>query len=81
MVWALLLPAMIVSDADNGRLGRDFALLWIPEVVLATSGALTSLILVGAVRRRSRHWTILLTPTALFLAVVIVTLSASARHR
>lgn len=38
LVWLFLLPALMISDADNGRFGRDMWLLWLPEFGSAATG-------------------------------------------
>lgn len=60
-VVALLLPALLINDADNGKLGHDLAYTWIPEVVLGLGAGLLCVWLAAAQHRKER-WSGLLWP-------------------
>jgi uncharacterized protein DUF2510 len=70
-VWVLLLPALLLNDADNGRFDHDLRVTWIPEFGLSTIGAMIcmAMLAIGPVRRPLAT----LVPPAVMLAAIIIT--------
>ena len=79
LLWVLLFPWIVVGDADNGRLSHDFWVVWIPEVGLALVGSVICLMMLAISGRRSRGWRLLAPPTAVLLALGLVTALAGTR--
>jgi hypothetical protein len=69
---AILLPLLVISDADNGQLNWDFTTLWLPDFVVAVGGAVTCLLALGYEKRRPDLWRILAIPVAAVVLVVLV---------
>ena len=44
-IWIFLSPALLLSDADNGRFAHDLRLVWLPKVALAVMGAVACLVI------------------------------------
>lgn len=71
-IFVLLLPSLLLNDADNGRFGHDLATIWAPEIGLAFAGAMYCLITLARAGARLRPW-MLVPPVLLVIAIVIVT--------
>ena len=72
-IWIFLLPALLVNDADNGRLGYDWSRIWLPELGLAAAGVVYCIVVLAGGGARPRAWT-LIPPAGLAVAVTIFTL-------
>jgi hypothetical protein len=70
-VWVLLLPALMLNDADNGRFDHDLRVIWIPEFGLSTAGAVICLAMLAI--GRARRGLATLVPPAVVLAAIIIT--------
>ena len=71
-VWVLLLPAMVISDADNGAFGHDFSTILVPEIGIACLGAVACIAGLQLERRGSDWWKALAAPAAAAAAVVVL---------
>lgn len=71
-IWILLLPALMINDADNGRFDYDLSRIWLPELGLAATGVMYCIVVLAACGARPRAWT-LITPAGLAAVVIIFT--------
>ena len=69
-VWVLLLPALMIGDADNGRFQYDLYRMWIPELGSAAAAVAYCIVVLAAGGGRPRPWTVV--PLAALAAVVII---------
>jgi len=67
-IWVLLLPALMINDADNGRFRYDLSRVWIPEFELAAVGVVYCVVMLAAGGAKPSPWT--LVPLAVLMAVV-----------
>jgi hypothetical protein len=67
-IWVLLLPALMIGDADNGRFQYDLYRMWIPELGSAAAAVVYCIIMLAAGGARPRPWTMI--PPAVLAAVV-----------
>jgi hypothetical protein len=79
-LWLVMLPLLVLNDADNGRAGHDFRTLWLPEFLPAVITATVCLVMVQVERRKPLRARLLALPTLLFVATVIVDAVAFASH-
>ena len=71
-VWVLILPLLLLSDADNGRFGHDLAVVWLPEVVVALAGGAASLAMLSVEDSRPAIWKVLAFPVLAATAVAVL---------
>lgn len=75
LVWLAIFPLLVVSDADNGRLGHDLAAVWLPEFSLGLLGAVVCLVFAFNQRAQARLGNrVLLAPAMAAAALVVATL-------
>lgn len=79
-LWVVMLPLLVVNDADNGRLGHDFRTLWVPEFIPAVITAVVCLIMVQAERRHPFGMKLLAVPCLLLVATIATATIAIAVH-
>lgn len=70
-VWVLVLPLLMLSDADNGRFGRDLATVWLPEIAIGLGAAVACMVMVRAERRRPALWKVLAVPAVAVVVLVV----------
>ena len=68
-IWILLFPALLLSDADNGRFAHDLRLVWLPEVALAVTGAVACLVFIRYESNQPPLWRVLAVPVAAVTAI------------
>lgn len=76
-LWALLLPALLINDADNNRLGHDLNTLWFPQIALGVVSAVSCLIAFLAERwprrpRIARWLPLAVCPAAAIVAALLI---------
>lgn len=67
-IWVLLVPALMIGDADNLRFQYDLYREWLPELGSAGVGVVYCTVMLAAGGARPRPWTVV--PPALLAAVV-----------
>ena len=67
-----ILPFLGLGDADNGKLGHDFAVRWLPNFALAIVGAGVSVAMLMLEKRRPELGNRVLLPPAVIAAAAAV---------
>jgi len=71
VVWLAIFPLLVVSDADNGRLGHDLAAVWLPEFAVGAAGTVGCLVFAFNARIQARLANrVLLAPVVALVALV-----------
>ena len=68
-IWIIIFPAMLLSDADNGRFSHDLYVMWLPEFGLSIVSAVACLLTLKCESNRPRMWKVLAVPAASIVAV------------
>lgn len=72
VVWLAIFPLLVVSDADNGRLGHDLAVVWLPEFSLGAAGMSVCFVLAFNAKVHARLGNkVLFAPAATVVALVL----------
>ena len=69
-IWVLLLPVLMLHDADNGRFEYDLSRMWIPEVQSASAGVVYCIVVLAAGGANPNPWT--LVPLAVLATAVTI---------
>jgi len=73
VVWLTIFPLLVVSDADNGRLGHDLAVVWLPEFAVGAAGTVGCLVFAFNASIQSRLGNRVLLAPALSVAALVFT--------
>lgn len=79
-VWAVILPLLLVNDADNGRLAQDLLALWLPEFVLGAVGVVVSVVACDPGLQTRLKNRVLLLPGAVLAALVVASVVIRVAH-
>lgn len=72
VVWLAIFPLLLVNDADNGRLGHDLAVVWLPEFAVGLAGMVVCFVFAFDTKVHARLGNkVLLAPPATVLALVL----------
>jgi hypothetical protein len=69
-IWVLLLPALMLGDADNGRFQYDLYRMWIPELGSSAAAVVYCIVVLAAGGAKPRPWTVV--PPVVLAAVVTI---------
>lgn len=69
-IWVLLLPALMINNADNGRFGHDLSRVWIPEFEPAAVGVVYCAVILAVGGAKPSPWT--LVPLAVLVAAITI---------
>lgn len=72
VVWLAIFPLLVVNDADNGRLGHDLGVVWLPEFAVGLAGTVLCFVFAFDTKVQARLGNkVLLAPPATVLALVL----------